>query len=108
MRTALNICVVLTCLMASANDVEPGAPISVAVDVRNEDLLGKESYLMPNGQPRTGVTFRIRSLRIGPVVVENIRGSVLEYSGPALLGMSFLSRFSQWSVDNARHVLILH
>ena len=38
MRTALNICVVLTCVIALANENSP-APISTAVDVRAEDLL---------------------------------------------------------------------
>jgi alcohol dehydrogenase (cytochrome c) len=38
MRTAVNICVVLTCLIALANENSP-APISTAVDVRAEDLL---------------------------------------------------------------------
>ena len=38
MRTAVNICVVLTCVIALANENSP-APISTAVDVRNEDLL---------------------------------------------------------------------
>jgi alcohol dehydrogenase (cytochrome c) len=39
MRMMLSIGVVLACLLASANDASPGAPISAAIDVRNEDLL---------------------------------------------------------------------
>jgi alcohol dehydrogenase (cytochrome c) len=39
MRAALNICVVLTCLIAFANDTSPVAPISAAIDVRTADLL---------------------------------------------------------------------
>jgi alcohol dehydrogenase (cytochrome c) len=39
MRMVLNICVVLTCLVASANDAAPGAPISAAIDVSAQDLL---------------------------------------------------------------------
>jgi clan AA aspartic protease (TIGR02281 family) len=76
--------------------------------IRDTDLTGRETYTMANGQARTALTFRIRALRIGPVLVENVRGSVLDYAGPPLLGMSFLGRFAQWSVDNSRHVLILH
>jgi alcohol dehydrogenase (cytochrome c) len=41
MRTALNMCVVFTCLIASANDASPGTPISAVIDVRNEDLLAQ-------------------------------------------------------------------
>jgi alcohol dehydrogenase (cytochrome c) len=39
MRIVLNICVVLTCLIAFANDSAPGAPISAVVDVSAQDLL---------------------------------------------------------------------
>jgi len=39
MRMVLNICVVLTCLIASANDAAPGVPISAAIDVSAQDLL---------------------------------------------------------------------
>ena len=39
MRTTLNVCVVLTCLVALASENSPVAPISAAIDVRNEDLL---------------------------------------------------------------------
>jgi alcohol dehydrogenase (cytochrome c) len=38
MRAALNICVVLSCVIALANENSP-APVSTAVDVRAEDLL---------------------------------------------------------------------
>ena len=44
MRTAVNICVVLTCVIALANENSP-APISTTVDVRAEDLLVAGSKL---------------------------------------------------------------
>ncbi len=75
--------------------------------IRPEDIVGPETYLMANGASHKATIFRIRSLRLGDVVLENVRGSVSDVTGPPLLGMSFLGRFSAWSVDNRRSVLIL-
>lgn len=72
-----------------------------------DDIIGSETYLMANGVAQKATIFRIRSLRVGAVVLENVRGSLSEQTGPPLLGMSFLGRFSSWSVDNGRSVLIL-
>ena len=71
------------------------------------DMTGSETYTMANGAPRKSTLFRIRSLTVGAVTLENVRGSVSDYAGPPLLGMSFLGRFGSWSVDNDRSVLIL-
>jgi clan AA aspartic protease (TIGR02281 family) len=71
------------------------------------DIIGSETYLMANGVAKKATIFRIRSLKVGSVVLENVRGSLSEQTGPPLLGMSFLGRFSSWSVDNGRNVLVL-
>jgi clan AA aspartic protease (TIGR02281 family) len=75
--------------------------------IRPEDIVGPETYLMANGASHKAMIFRIRSLRLGNVLLENVRGSVSDVSGPPLLGMSFLGRFAVWSVDNGRSVLTL-
>jgi clan AA aspartic protease (TIGR02281 family) len=78
-----------------------------AGSIRPEDISGSETYRMANGQPNKSTLFLIRSLKVGPVTLENVRASVSDYGGPALLGMSFLGRFASWSVDNQRSVLVL-
>jgi clan AA aspartic protease (TIGR02281 family) len=78
-----------------------------AGSIRAEDMLGTETYVLGNGTSIKAETFRIRSLRVGGVEVRDVRASVSQYAGPPLLGMSFLGRFSSWSVDNGRSVLIL-
>ena len=75
--------------------------------VTERDILGSETYTLADGSRKKAVTFNIRSLKVGTVLIENVKGSVAEESGPLLLGMSFLGRFPSWSVDNRRHVLIL-
>ena len=78
-----------------------------AGSIRPDDVLGSETYMMSNGASRKAVIFQIRSLTVGTVTLENVRGSLSEIDGPPLLGMSFLGRFASWSVDNGRKVLIL-
>jgi clan AA aspartic protease (TIGR02281 family) len=75
--------------------------------IRPEDIIGSENYLMANGASNKATIFTIRSLKVGSVVLKNVRASVSEFTGPALLGMSFLGRFSSWTVDNGRSALIL-
>ncbi len=75
--------------------------------LRADDLLGTETYVLANGTSIRAQTFRIRTLKVGSVVVRDVRASVSQYAGPPLLGMSFLGRFNSWSVDNGRGVLIL-
>jgi clan AA aspartic protease (TIGR02281 family) len=78
-----------------------------AGSVRAEDMLGTETYVLGNGTTIKAETFRIRTLKVGSVVVRDVRASVSQYAGPPLLGMSFLGRFNSWSVDNGRGMLIL-
>jgi clan AA aspartic protease (TIGR02281 family) len=75
--------------------------------ITKEDIMGSDTYTLADGSRKKSTTFRIRSLKIGSTVLQNVRGSVAEDSGPLLLGMSFLSRFKSWSVDNERHMLVL-
>jgi predicted aspartyl protease len=75
--------------------------------LRADDFLGKQTYVLADGSKLPSVTFRIRSLKVGDKVLENVTGSASPASGDPLLGQSFLSRFQSWSIDNARGVLVL-
>jgi len=72
-----------------------------------EDFLGTQTYRLADGSTVPSQTFRIRSLKVGDRVVENVTGSVASVAGTLLLGQSFLSRFKSWSIDNQRQVLLL-
>jgi predicted aspartyl protease len=71
------------------------------------DFLGEKTYVLGDGSKVPSQTFRIRSLKIGGKVVENVNGSIASVQGSLLLGQSFLSRFKSWSVDNTKHALVL-
>ena len=63
--------------------------------------------MLADGSRVPSQTFRIRSLKAGNKVLENVAGSVASVEGSLLLGQSFLRRFKSWSVDNTKHVLLL-
>jgi hypothetical protein len=71
------------------------------------DFTGAATYTLADGSKVPSQTFRIRSLKVGDTVLENVSGSVASVNGSLLLGQSFLSRFKSWSIDNVRKVLVL-
>ncbi len=93
------------------------ADVSIPTDVvttlmrtgtlKKSDFLGQKTYVLADGSKVPSQTFRIRSMKVGDRVVENITGSVSSADGVLLLGQSFLGRFKSWSIDNNKHVLLL-
>jgi aspartyl protease family protein len=71
------------------------------------DFLGKRNYKLADGSTTLSTRFRIRSLKVGDRVLENVAAGTTSASGEALLGQSFLRRFRSWSIDNGRGVLVL-
>ena len=75
--------------------------------IQEADLLGQEWFILADGSTGNWNTFTIRSLKIGNIVLQNVKGAVVPSQGPLLLGQSFLKRFKSWSIDNSKHVLLL-
>jgi clan AA aspartic protease (TIGR02281 family) len=75
--------------------------------IRDADFIGERTYTLADGSRVKSRTFRIRSLKVGDRVLENVTGSVSSAKGILLLGLSFLGRFKSWSIDNGSHVLVL-
>ena len=74
--------------------------------LREADFLGEKTYMIADGSKVPSRTFRIRSLKVGNSVLENVDGRVASVQGPLLLGQSFLGRFKSWSIDNTKHALV--
>jgi aspartyl protease family protein len=72
------------------------------------DFIGRKIYELADGSKLPSRTFRIRSLKVGDKVVENVTGSIAPVLGNFLLGQSFLKRFKSWSIDNTTHTLLLN
>jgi clan AA aspartic protease (TIGR02281 family) len=96
---------------SGASDVSIPADVVLTLmragTIGNTDFLGKRTYQLADGSVVPSPTFRIRSLKVGDQVLENVTGNVAPPSGALLLGQSFLSRFRSWSIDNRRMVLVL-
>jgi hypothetical protein len=75
--------------------------------LRDGDFLGSQTYVLADGSRLPSRQFRIRSLKVGDTVLQDVTGSVSPVSGEPLLGQSFLGRFHSWSIDNSRGVLVL-
>ena len=75
--------------------------------IKAADFIGEQTYVLADGSKIKSKTFRIRSLKVGDRVLENVTGSVAGINGALLLGQSFLGRFKSWSIDNTKHALML-
>jgi predicted aspartyl protease len=75
--------------------------------LQRSDFIGTKTYRLADGSTVPSTTFRIRSLTMNNVVIENVTGSIAPVAGELLLGQSFLSRFKSWSIDNAKQALAL-
>ena len=76
--------------------------------VQESDFIGTQTYKLADGSTLPSPTFWIRSLTIDKIVIENVKASVAPVAGELLLGQSFLTRFKSWSIDNAKHSLVLN
>jgi clan AA aspartic protease (TIGR02281 family) len=72
------------------------------------DLLGSKTYMLADGTMHQGKIYRMASLRIGGMVMENVTVRIAAANSSLLLGQSFLRRLKSWSMDNARQVLIIN
>lgn len=75
--------------------------------ITKDDYIGDKTFVLADGTRVPSAEFRIRSLKIGTLVLHDVVGSVGDPRGSLLLGQSFLSRLSTWSFDNGRHSLLL-
>ena len=75
--------------------------------IQDSDFIGSETFILADGSKVPSQVFRIHSLKIGNLQLNDVTGSVAGENGQLLLGQTFLSRLSSWSIDNRRHVLEL-
>jgi len=96
---------------SGAGDVSVPADVFSALrragTVKESELTGQRTYILADGSKMQSAAFTIRSLKVGDIIVTNVRGSVTPAQGALLLGQSFLERFKSWAIDNAKHELLL-
>ena len=95
---------------SGASDVSIPADVVMTLmrtgTLKQSDFLGQKIYVLADGTKVPSQTFRIRSLKVGNKVLENVNGSIASVNGSLLLGQSFLGRFKSWSIDNSKHALV--
>jgi clan AA aspartic protease (TIGR02281 family) len=116
---AFVIPVVLNNVLTEKFIVDSGsADVSIPADVAwrlkklgtmtGADFLGRKSYMLADGSTVPSEIYRIASLKIGDMVMENVTVRIAAEKSDLLLGQSFLSRLKSWSMDNARQVMIFN
>ena len=73
----------------------------------DSDFIGTETHKLADGSTHQVKIFTIRSLQVGGRVLRNVKASLAPAQGLALLGQTFLQRFTSWSIDNNRQLLLL-
>jgi clan AA aspartic protease (TIGR02281 family) len=113
---AFVIPVVLNDVLTEKFIVDSGsADVSIPADVASTlkklgtmtgaDFLGSKTYMLADGSKVPSDIYRVASLRIGGLLMENVTVRIAAEKSDLLLGQSFLSRLKSWSMDNARQVM---
>ena len=116
---AFVIPVVLNNVLTKKFIVDSGAAdVSIPADVfsalknsgtlTGADLLGSKKYMMADGSVVPSEIYRVASLKIGGLLIENVTVRIAAEKSDLLLGQSFLKRLKSWSMDNARQVMIFN
>lgn len=71
------------------------------------DYVGSDTFVLADGSEVPSPEFRMKSLKVGNLVLHDVVASITNEKGSLLLGQTFLSRLGNWSIDNNRHILTL-
>lgn len=96
---------------SGASDVSIPADVVLTLmrtgTLTDADFIGSSEYRMADGSIVPSTTFRLRTIKVGDRVIENVVASMTGVEGSLLLGQSFLGRFQRWSINNSRQALEL-
>ena len=71
------------------------------------DFLGNVTSVLADGSKVSNPAYLLHTVAVAGRTVHDVRCLVGEDNTSLLLGQAFLRRFKSWTVDNARHVLVL-
>jgi clan AA aspartic protease (TIGR02281 family) len=75
--------------------------------IADSDFIGDQTYTLADGTIIKSLRFMLRELQVGDQDIRNVTAIIGPMDSKPLLGQSFLSRFSSWTLDNERHALVL-
>lgn len=74
--------------------------------LNSTDVIGKQNYMMANGEISAGTVINLRNVNFGGLDLDNVRASVVHnQTAPLLLGQSVLNRLGSIEIDNIKGVL---
>ncbi|MEI7872886.1 MAG: retropepsin-like aspartic protease [Alphaproteobacteria bacterium] len=71
------------------------------------DGLGQRRYILADGRGVLDKVFRLRRLKIGDKVMDNVVATISAPNSRILLGQSVLRRLNGWAIDNIKNTLTL-
>ncbi len=75
--------------------------------LRKEDILDKEYFQDATGKISEGTKINLRTVKIGNLILENIKATVIDnVNAPLLLGQSVLENFGKIEIDNKNRQII--
>jgi clan AA aspartic protease (TIGR02281 family) len=82
--------------------------LTAAGAITPADTLGRGTYVTADGRRHRGARLMLRELSVGGYTATDVVAGVTPAGSQPLLGLSFLAKFKSWTLDNQRHVLIIH
>lgn len=77
-----------------------GKTLFASGTLTKSDIVGTAKYTLANGSPQFGTVVNLKFLRIGDVVIKNVRASILPGdSASFLLGQSALKKLGSWRIN---------
>ncbi len=85
-----------------------GKALSASSSLTEADIVGTAAYTLADGSTQRGTVVKLRSLRIGPIELRDVRAVVMPSDSTAmLLGQSVLQRLGSWRLDAASRRLVI-
>jgi len=76
--------------------------------ITESDYIGSETYSLADGTTAKSRVFNLKSLKIGEIILKNVRASVSNnIKSPLLLGQSALLKLKSYRIDNFNNKLII-
>ena len=97
-------------LDSGASDVSISPDIALTLiktgTITQSDFIGVQEYVFANGSKATSNVFILKEIKIGDLVIKNVRASISNsINSPMLLGQSVLQQLGKFTIDNKRHIL---
>lgn len=75
--------------------------------IMEKDIIGFKNFTIADGTTSKRPIFRIKSLAIGKIIVNDVEAAVGELNSDLLLGQSFIKKFKSIKIDNIAKELII-